>query len=93
MSSQLQAPLLQVKEDARYLQLLALAEENWRENNPSLVKSLEKKGTLQQSLKSAVGLTIVALQQCEKAGLAPDQAREIAYENLLLPSEEQDEDD
>lgn len=38
-------------------------------------------------------LTIVALQQCEKQGLAPDQAREFSYQNLLLPSEDQDENE
>ena len=82
-----------MKEDARYPQLLAMAEQNWREENPMLVKSLEKVGTLQKSLESAVALTIIALQQCEQQGLAPDQAREIAYQNLLLPSEDQDEDE
>jgi hypothetical protein len=82
-----------VKEDARYLYLLAMAEQNWREQNPTLVKSLEKAGTLQKSLESAAELTIVALQQCEKQGLARDQARELAYQNLLLPSEDQNEDE
>ena len=89
----LQAPLLPVKEDARYPQLLAMAEQNWREYNPKLVKALEKSGTLQKNLEGAVALTIVILQQCEKAGLAPDQGRELAYQNLLLPSEDQDEDE
>jgi hypothetical protein len=89
----LQAPLLPVNEDARYPQLLKLAEENRRDNNPALVKSLEKAGELQQNLKNAVELTIVALEQCEQAGLAPDQAREIAYQNLLLPSEDQSENE
>jgi hypothetical protein len=93
VTTRLQAPLLPVKEDARYPQLLAMAEQNWRAENPTLVKPLEKAGTLQKSLESAVELTIVALQQCEKQGLAPDQAREIAYQNLLLPSEDQDEDE
>jgi hypothetical protein len=92
VSPQLQAPLLPPKEDARYLPLLQEAEQNWRENNPALVKSLEQKEQLQQALESAVELTIVALQQCEKQGLAPDQARELAYQNLLLPSEDQNEE-
>ena len=87
---ELQAPLLPVKEDARYPQLLAMAEQNWREENPTLVKALEKAGTLRKNLESAVELTIVALQQCEVAGLTPDQGREIAYQNLLLPIEDQE---
>ena len=59
-----------------------MAEQNWREENPKLVKSLEKAGTLRKSLANAVELTIVALQQCEEAGLTPDQVWEIAYQNL-----------
>jgi hypothetical protein len=65
--------------------VLAIAEENWRENNPELVKSLEEQGTLRQNLESAVGLTIISPQQCELKGLAPDQASEIACGNLYLP--------
>ena len=80
------APILPAKGDARFQPLLAMAEENWREHNPQLVSSLEKSGKLQQTLESAVELTIISLQQSELAGLSPDQARELAYENLLLPS-------
>ncbi len=74
------------KEDARFLPLLAQTEENWREFNPDLVSKLEKSGKLQQTLESAVELTIISLQQSELAGLSPDQARELAYENQLPPS-------
>ena len=81
-----QAPILPVKEDARFLPLLAQTEQNWREQNPKLVSSLEKSGKLKQTLEGAVELTIISLQQSELAGLSPDQARELAYENLLLPS-------
>jgi hypothetical protein len=56
---------------------MAMAEENWRESNPDLVKARAKRGTLQKCLEGAVELTIISLQQCEKR-LAPDQAREIA---------------
>jgi hypothetical protein len=83
----LKPPLMPVKEDARYLPLLAETEENWRENYPRLVKRLEKTGRLKQTLESAVELAIISLQQSEVAGLAPDQAREIAYQNLFLPTE------
>jgi len=82
----LQAPILPAKDDARFQPLLAMAEQNWREHNPELVSNLEKDGTLKQTLESAVELTIISLQQSEQAGLSPDQARELAYENLLLPS-------
>jgi hypothetical protein len=86
--SPLQAPLLPVKEDARYEPLLAQTEENWRQNSPRLVKRLEKKGQLQKVLENAVELAIISLQQCEKQGMAPDQAREIAYENLSPPPDD-----
>ena len=82
----LQAPILPAKEDARFQPLLAMAEQNWREHNLQLVSNLEKDRKLKQTLESAVELTIVSLQQSELAGLSPDQARELAYENLLLPS-------
>ncbi len=74
------------KDDARFQPLLAMAEQNWREQNPGLVSKLEQSGKLKQTLESAVELTIISLQQSEQAGLTPDQARELAYENLLLPS-------
>ena len=54
VSSQPHAPLLPVKEDARYPYLLTMAEQNWRGENPKLVRSLEKTGTLQKSLESSV---------------------------------------
>jgi hypothetical protein len=79
----LEAPLLPVKEDARYLPLLAETEENWRENYPRLVKRLEKLSSLKEILERHVELAIIALQQCEKEGLSPDQARELAYQNLV----------
>jgi hypothetical protein len=79
---------LSPREDARFEPLRKMAETNWREYNPKLVKALEKSGTLQKNLDSAVELAIITLQQCEKRGLAPDQAREIAYETLLPPAED-----
>jgi hypothetical protein len=74
------------KDDARFRPLLAMVEQNWREQNPDLVSKLEQSGKLKQNLESAVELAIISLQQSERAGLSPDQARELAYENLLRPS-------
>jgi hypothetical protein len=82
----LQAPILPAKDDARFQPLLAMAEQNWREQNPELVSKLEQSGKLKQTLESAVELTIISLQQSEQAGLSPDQARELAYEYLLQRS-------
>jgi hypothetical protein len=82
----LQAPIMPAKDDARFQPLLAETEQNWREFNPDLVSKLEQSGKLKQTLESAVELAIISLQQSEQAGLSPDQARELACENLLLPS-------
>ena len=79
----LQAPILPAKEDARFKPLLTQTEQNWREQNPSLVSSLEKSGKLKQTLESTVELATISQQQSEPAGLSPDQERELAYENLL----------
>jgi hypothetical protein len=79
---------LDPKDDARFEILKSKAETNWRVSNPKLVARLEKNNQLERALDTAASLTIKALNQCEEAGLAPDQAREIAYENLLLPSSE-----
>ena len=74
------------KEDARFGPLRAMAEENWREHSPKLVKLLEKQGNLEQRLDEATENAILILNQCQEQGLAPDQARELAYENLLQPT-------
>jgi hypothetical protein len=63
-----------------------MAEQNWREQDPGLVSKLEQSGKLKRTLESAVELAIISLQQSEQAGLSPDQTRELAYENLLLPN-------
>ena len=42
------------KEDARFQPLLAMAEQNWREQNPDPVFKLEQSGKLKQTLESAV---------------------------------------
>jgi hypothetical protein len=58
VSGQLQAPLLPVNDDARYPQLLKLAEQNWREENPKLVRSLEKAGTFKKRRIALRGIAI-----------------------------------
>ena len=79
------------RETANWPILLAKAENHWRRHCPKLVASLEKEGKLQQALENAVETTIISLQQSELAGLKPDQARELAYPNILLPDENPDE--
>ena len=87
MSSEPKNQPVSPREDARFEPLMRRTEAHWREFNPKLVKLLEKKGILRQRLESAVESGITILHQCEERGLAPDQARELAYEDLLLPAE------
>jgi hypothetical protein len=91
VNAQPQAPILPPRKSARWGPLLARAESHWREHCPKLVAQLEKEGKLQQALENAVETTIISLQQSELAGLKPDQARELAYPNILLPDENPDE--
>lgn len=81
------------KETANFGPLKAMTKMNWEENNPKLVQALRKNRTFEQVLESRVGQAILILQQCEEKGLAPDQARELAYEDLFLPSTEDGDDE
>ena len=47
-----ESPFFPPKQDARYPILRALAEENWRENNPKPVKTLEKNNLFEKTLDS-----------------------------------------
>ena len=58
----------------------------WRESNPQLVKDLEKSGDLNQSLDAALNRELDVYAQAIEKGLNPDQARELAREELDLPT-------
>ncbi|MGH2396089.1 MAG: hypothetical protein ACRDFW_03685 [bacterium] len=77
------------REDARFQPLLAWAKSHWREHLPRYVRLLEKDGELEAALERAVEQTILVLNQAEARGLNPDQARELAYPNILLPPEDE----
>jgi hypothetical protein len=72
------------REDARFGPLRATIEENWNENSPEMVRLLEQRGEFQQRLDEAAENAIVTMNQALECGLAPDQARELAYESLLF---------
>jgi hypothetical protein len=67
--------------------LVAQADSQWHEHNPRYYKSLKASGQLQARLEQAAETTILEMDQLEDKGLAPDQAREIAMQNILLPPE------
>ena len=75
------------EEDARFGPLKAKAEDHWRTHNKKRVRLLESKGELDQILNGAVAQAIFIMNQAEEKGLAPDQARELAYEGVLPPEE------
>ena len=67
----------------------------WTDQNPALVRELEKDGDLdrrlEESLKTAQGVALDALGR----NLHPEQARELALDAVSLPTtpDEEDEED
>jgi hypothetical protein len=75
------------EEDARFGPLKAKTEAQWRTHNQKYVRLLENNGELEQRLNETAARAIFILNQAEEKGLAPDQARELAYDRLLLPED------
>jgi len=75
------------EEDARFGPLKAKTEAQWRTHNKKLVRLLDNNGELEQRLNETAAREIFILNQAEEKGLAPDQARELAYDCLLLPED------
>jgi len=67
---------------------------HWQKYRPQMFRELAQAGTLDESVHSAEALTIAAYDQAIRAGLAPDQARELVREEwAFLPSEEDESED
>jgi hypothetical protein len=77
--------LIPPREDARFPILKARADSHWYEFRPKIYRALKKAGKLDHSLDLAVESAILVLHQCERAGLSPDQAEELAMQEILLP--------
>ena len=75
-------------EDARFGPLKAMTEAHWRDHRKKTVRSLEQRHRLDEELDHAVQNAILILNQAADRGLAPDQARELAYDALLQPEDE-----
>ena len=70
-----------------------LAEKHWREFRPKMVKSLERRGLLEDALDYAVEAAHEESKAMRKAGSDPWGTREIVMQtHLLLPSEEDEPD-
>ena len=62
---------------------------HWENYRPQMVRELDQAGALDESVQTAEALTIAAYDQAIRAGLAPDQARELVREEwAFLPDEE-----
>jgi hypothetical protein len=75
------------EEDARFGPVKAKTEAHWRTHNKKYVRLLESNGELERRLNETAAHEIFILNQAEEKGLAPDQARELAYDCLLLPED------
>jgi hypothetical protein len=60
---------------------------HWTTHNKKFVRLLENNGELEQRLNDTAARAIFIQNQAEGKGLAPDQARELAYDCLLLPED------
>lgn len=69
---------------------ISQARQSWKENNPSLYKSLNQAGKLGQALKDAAERTHAEMSELEANGYSNQEAWEMTREKyLLLPAEEQ----
>jgi hypothetical protein len=67
---------------------------HWEESNPHLVNELRKSGKLEQALKHHLNRELDVYAQAIENGLNPDQARELAEEELhprVAPTFEDDD--
>jgi len=61
---------------------------HWRKYRPGMARELDQAGTLDEAVHTAEALTVSAYDQAIRAGLAPDQGRELVREEwAFLPSE------
>jgi hypothetical protein len=66
--------------------------EHWRKYRPRMYRELEQAGKLDEAVRNAAALTNDAYAQAIRAGLNPDQARELVREEWAFLSEESDEE-
>jgi hypothetical protein len=64
--------------------------EHWRKYRPRMYRELKKTGKLDEAVHAAEAMTVAAYDQAIRAGLAPDQARELVREEwAFLPDEQE----
>ena len=64
--------------------------EQWKRSHPQAVKRLQRSGDLERSLNYHLEREAEVFGQAIEQGLNPDQAREIALQELDLPGENSD---
>lgn len=79
--------LFALRDDARFEMLKAQADDHWERFRPKIYRALKKAGTLDAALSQAAETAVLILHQSERAGLSPDQARELAMPKILVPPE------
>lgn len=62
--------------------------EHWEQFSPQMVKDLQQRGELEQTLKSVDDQTTRVYADCLEAGLAPDQADELTRDIWMEPTPE-----
>jgi hypothetical protein len=75
------------KEDARFEILKAQADAHWSRYLPKRYAQLEQSGKLEEAISRAAETAVMILHDCERAGLNPDQGRELAMPEILLSPE------
>lgn len=62
---------------------------HWRKYRPEMAGELDQAGALDEAVRAAEERTVSAYEQAIRAGLSPDQARELVREDwAFLPDEE-----
>ncbi len=61
--------------------------DHWKEHRPTMAASLEKAGLLDQQVRNAVYRAMRTEAEATASGLSPDQARELAREDVFLTPE------
>jgi hypothetical protein len=67
------------RQDARYPILKARIECHWEQFRPKYFAALEKSRNLEAALSVAAADCVTELHDLQQRGLAPDQAKELAY--------------
>ena len=86
-------PLEKLKTYPTFQILRAMAETHQLKFRPKESLRLQNKGTLSEALDQRTESTWNALVDCRRNGMNQNEAEEVAFQNILLPSEQEEEQD